>query len=110
MSKQYQKQKEKWFNDGYEKGKQDTSSTNYELRFNKLIEKWMKETKSLKEVICINLCNRFDASSNICHNMGCPLSSSIACLISRYTGAPLYIDECTNVNNTITVRYRLVGE
>jgi len=66
----------------------------------------------LTESIYKDLCKKTRTFPNICNSLGCPLSSSIACALSRTTGKPIIIEktECSEDGKTINVQYRILEE
>lgn len=59
-----------------------------------------------------NTCREVRKLSNVCHSLGCPLCSAIACALAKATGKPVTIEkDQTSEDDTITnVEYRLLEE
>ena len=57
-----------------------------------------------------DFCKQTQKLSNICHSIGCPLCSSIACTLTRATGKPVIIEnsEYSEKDKTINVQYRIL--
>ena len=57
-------------------------------------------------------CHEARKLSKICNSIGCPLCSSIACVLSRTTGKPVVIEknECSEKGRVIDVQYRVLEE
>jgi len=57
---------------------------------------------------CEGLCREASKLTNICSNLGCPLISSIACVLTRITNKPVVIERCSLKNNVIETWYRIL--
>lgn len=57
---------------------------------------------------CEDLCKEVSKLTNICPNLGCPLSSSIACILTKVTNKPVVIEKCRLKNNMIKTWYRIL--
>jgi hypothetical protein len=56
---------------------------------------------------CQNMCKEAKKFSNICGNLGCPLSSAIACALAKATGNPITIEseEQSHDGKTTKIQY-----
>jgi hypothetical protein len=59
-----------------------------------------------------NICNEAKKLSNICGNLGCPLSSAIACALAKATGNPITIEseEQSHDGKTTKIQYSIQEE
>mgnify|MGYP001035181176 CR=1 FL=1 len=55
-----------------------------------------------------DFCKGVGKLANICSNVGCPLISSIACVLTEVTNRPVVIEECALRNNAIEAWYRIL--
>lgn len=61
-----------------------------------------------KNPFCKDLCKEASKMHHICPNVGCPLSSSIACILTRAALKPVAIERCSLDNNNIETWYHLL--
>jgi len=61
-----------------------------------------------REPICRDLCKEVSNMQYLCSNVGCPLSSSIACILTRVTNKPITIERCITRNNTIETSFQIL--
>jgi hypothetical protein len=59
--------------------------------------------------VCKDLCMETDKLPYICPHIGCPLCSSIACILTRVTNRPVIIVECSLRNNIEAIFQILKG-
>jgi hypothetical protein len=66
----------------------------------------------IKRPIYRDLCNQVRKLQNICPNIGCPLCSSIACMLTRATGKPVIIEkaESSQEGTIIDIFYRVIED
>jgi len=64
-------------------------------------------TIKVVEPICINLCRETYKLKHVCPQIGCPLCSSIACILTRITKKPIMIYDCSSSDNVIEARFRI---
>jgi len=62
----------------------------------------------VSELACEGLCKEVSKLTNICHNLGCPLCSSIACVLTKVTNKPVVIERCRLRNNVIDTWYHIL--
>lgn len=58
--------------------------------------------------VCEDLCGEAKKMRYICSNVGCPLCSSIACILTRVLNKPVVIESCLVKGNTIGTSFRIV--
>jgi len=64
----------------------------------------------ISKPVCEDLCKKASNLTNICSNLGCPLCSSIACVLTKVTSRPLVIERCELKNNAIEAWYRILKD
>lgn len=57
--------------------------------------------------VCEDLCKEVRKMQKIYPHIGCPLCSSIACILTRVTNKPVIIERCTLKNGNIETYYRI---
>ena len=57
---------------------------------------------------CTDLCEEASKLRNICPYIGCPLSSAIACILTRVTNRPVVIQKCTIAKNKISNSFSIL--
>jgi len=63
---------------------------------------------TMKNVACQDLCALASRMHNICPYIGCPITSSIACILTRVTNRPIILESCLLRNNMIEAHYRIL--
>ena len=58
--------------------------------------------------VCEDLCKEANKMQHICPYIGCPISSSIACILTRVTNKPVIIERCSIRYNNIETCYRIL--
>jgi len=61
-----------------------------------------------KGSVCEELCREASKMQHICPGIGCPLCSSICCLLTRATNRPVTIDRCSITHSNIETWYRIL--
>lgn len=64
----------------------------------------------IRKPVCEDLCKEASKMRHICPHVGCPLSSSIACILTRVTNKPIIIERCSLRNNIIETWYRILKD
>jgi len=64
----------------------------------------------IRALTCEDLCRQASKLTNICYNLGCPLCSSMACVLTRVTNRPVIIEECRLTNNILEAWYRILKD
>jgi len=64
----------------------------------------------IRKPVCIDLCKEAARLEKICPSIGCPLSSSIACILTRVVNKPLRIERCSRRANTIRTSLSILQE
>ena len=59
--------------------------------------------------LCEDLHKEICKLRNLCPNIGCPLCSSIACILTRITNKPIIIESCSLIKNTVDTTF-LISE
>lgn len=62
----------------------------------------------ISKPVCEDLCKEASKLMNICSNLGCPLSSSIAFILAKVTSRPVVIERCELKNGVIAAWYRIL--
>jgi len=62
----------------------------------------------VKKAACQDLCSLASKMQHICPHIGCPITSSIACILTRVTNRPIILERCLLTNNTIEAHYEIV--
>jgi hypothetical protein len=57
--------------------------------------------------VCKDLCKDVNKMQKICPYIGCPLCSSIACILTRVSKRPIIIERCSIRNNNIETLYSI---
>jgi len=71
----------------------------------------LEENKILAKIrkpVCEGLCKEVSRMRQICPHVGCPLSSSIACILTRVTNKPIMIERCSMTNGSIEMVYNIL--
>ena len=82
-----------------------------ELELAENFEISLKEGKAhttMKNAACQDLCESASRMQNICPYIGCPITSSIACILTRVTNRPVILESCLLRNNTIEAHYQIL--
>jgi hypothetical protein len=58
--------------------------------------------------VCEDLCREVYKMQKICPHVGCPLCSSIACILTRVTNKPITIEKCSIKKNIIETWYHII--
>ena len=68
-------------------------------------------TVNIQGSIFHDLCNQLRTYTYICSNVGCPLTSAIACAIAKVTNKAVIIDreEPSSDGKTIEITYHLIN-
>jgi hypothetical protein len=61
----------------------------------------------ISKPVCEDLCKETQNMRHICSNIGCPLCSSIACILTRVTKKPIIIQDCSIWNHKIQTIFRI---
>jgi len=64
----------------------------------------------MSALTCEDLCRQASQLTNICSNIGCPLCSSIACVLTKVTNKPLVIEKCKLANTVLEAWYRILKD
>lgn len=62
----------------------------------------------IRKPLCEHLCKEVSKMQYLCPYIGCPVSSSIACILTRVTNKPVIIERCSIKNNNIETWYRIL--
>lgn len=62
----------------------------------------------ISKPVCEDLCKKASKLMNICSNLGCPLSSSIAFVLTKVTSRPVVIERCELKNSVIEAWYSIL--
>jgi hypothetical protein len=63
---------------------------------------------TIKNAACQDLCALASRMENICPYIGCPITSSIACILTRVTNRPIILESCLLRNNMIEAHYQIL--
>jgi len=63
----------------------------------------------VKNVVCEDLCREVSRMRHLCPYVGCPLSSSIACILTRISNKPVMIERCLLRNGVIETWYKILS-
>ena len=61
----------------------------------------------MKNAACQDLCELASRMQSICPYIGCPITSSIACILTRVTNRPIILESCYLRNNIIEADYQI---
>ena len=61
----------------------------------------------IEKPVCEDLCKEATKLETICPHIGCPLSSSIACILTRVANRPITIEKCQPKGNKIEIWYNV---
>ena len=64
---------------------------------------------TIKKPICENLCIEVSKMQSVCPYIGCPLSSAIACILTRSTKKPVRISECLLKDGSLETKYTIIN-
>jgi len=62
----------------------------------------------IRKPTCEDLCKEASKMQHICPHIGCPLTSSIACILTRVANKPVIIERCSLKDDTITTFFRIL--
>jgi hypothetical protein len=62
----------------------------------------------IKKPVCEDLCKEVNKTQKIYSHMGCPLCSSIACILTRVTNKPIIKESCSIRNGNMEILYNVL--
>jgi len=63
---------------------------------------------TMKNAACQDLCESASRMQNICPHIGCPITSSVACILTRVTNRPVILVSCLLRDNMIEAHYQIL--